>query len=275
MGRVFRRTILRGVLLLIHSTIFELCAETLEACLAAEEGGADRIELCAALEVNGLTPPRSLSIRAVSRARIPVHILVRPHPGSFIYDAAAFAVICEEIEYARSIGAAGVVAGVLAADRTVDVECTRALVELAHPLEFTFHRAFDSTPDLDRALEDVIAAGCHRVLTSGGAADVVAGAPMLAHLVALASDRIAVAAGGGLRLHNARQVALITGARHFHSSLPLEGSAPASLTERVRMITRILREETRSVTSQAATSGSAQPRALARPWQNPGPADNC
>jgi copper homeostasis protein len=223
--------------------VFELCAETMEACRAAQEGGADRIELCAALEMDGLTPSHALIEQAVSYCRIPVHVMVRPHAESFHYDASAFSTMCEEIQYVRSVGAAGVVLGVLLANGAVDIERTRALVELAQPLEVTFHRAFDATPDLEQALEDVIAAGCHRVLTSGGAADVVAGSAMLARLVECAADRIAVAVGGGLRLHNARQVCRRTRARHFHGSLPPEDSDPALLSERVRLITRTLRAE--------------------------------
>lgn len=223
--------------------VFELCAETMVSCLAAEEGGADRIELCTALKMDGLTPSRALIEQAVRGCRIPVHVMVRPHAESFHYDASAFTTMCDEVQYIRSVGADGVVLGVLLANNTVDIERTRALIELAHPLEVTFHRAFDATPDMERALEDVIAAGCHRVLTSGGAADVVAGSAMLARLAECACDRITVAVGGGLRLHNARQVARHTRAHHFHGSLPPEDAAPASLAERVRMITRILREE--------------------------------
>lgn len=221
---------------------FELCAETMEACLAAQEGGADRIELCAALDKDGLTPSHALIEQAVSGCRVPVHVMVRPHADGFAYDASAFSAMRDEVQYLRSVCAAGVVFGVLLANGAVDVERTRELVQLAHPLKVTFHRAFDATPNLEHALEDVIAAGCHRVLTSGGAANVVAGAAMLAGLVECASDRIAIAVGGGLRLHNARQVALQTRAHHFHSSLPPEDSAPASLAERIRIITRVLRE---------------------------------
>lgn len=223
--------------------VFELCAETMDACLAAQEGGADRIELCASLEVDGLTPSHALIERAVNQCEIPVHVMVRPHAGGFHYDASAFSTMCDEIQYARSAGAAGVVLGVLRAKGSVDIERTRTLVELAHPLEVTFHRAFDATPDLEQAMEDVIAAGCHRVLTSGGAANVFAGSAMLARLVTRASDRIAVAAGGGLRLHNAREVSRITRARHFHGSLPPEDAAPASLADRVRNVIRALREQ--------------------------------
>lgn len=224
------------------SIVFELCAETLDACLAARDGGADRIELSDALEVGGLTPPRALIEEAVHRSAIPVHVLVRPRAGEFQYTASEFALMREEVEYARSASARGVVTGVLREDRTVDVERTRELVELAGPLEVTFHRAFDETPDLDRALEDVMAAGCHRVLTSGGEADVVAGQAKLAWLVHAARGRIAIAAGGGLRVNNVRKVALRTGALHFHGSLPREEGAPASLRDRVREVKRILSE---------------------------------
>lgn len=223
--------------------IFELCAETIEACLAAQEGGADRVELCAALEVQGLTPSHALVKQAVSQCKTPIHVMVRPRAGGFCYDASDFSIMRDEIHTIRSAGAAGVVLGALLPSGAVDIERTRALVQQAGPLEVTFHRAFDATPDLEQALEDVIAAGCHRILTSGGAADVVAGSATLARLAECASGRIAVAVGGGLRLHNARQVALRTHAQHFHSSLPPEDSAPASLAERVRIITRTLREE--------------------------------
>jgi copper homeostasis protein len=223
--------------------VFELCAETIDACRAAQEGGADRVELCTALEVGGLTPSRALIEQAVSYCELPIHVMVRPIAGSFHYDASTFSTMCDEIQHIRSVGAAGVVFGVLHVNNTVDIEHSRALVQLAHPLEVTFHRAIDRTPDLERALEHVIAAGCHRILTSGGAADVDAGSAMLARLVDLASDRIAVAAGGGLRLHNARQVAQRTRARHFHGSLQPEDSTPASLADRVRTIIHILREE--------------------------------
>jgi copper homeostasis protein CutC len=135
---------------------------------------------------------------------------------------------------------------ILHADGAVDVERTRTLVDLAGPLETTFHRAFDATPDLAQALEDVIAAGCHRILTSGGAPDVLTGADALARLVTQAADRIQIAAGGGLRLENAQTVARIAQARHFHGSLrqPATNSglrAPVSV-EDIRRMTRILQE---------------------------------
>lgn len=199
--------------------IFELCAETMQACVAARDGGADRIELCSALSEDGLTPSHGLLQEAIAQSGLPVHGLVRPRGGDFVYSPAEIAVMQRDILHMRELGAAGVVLGLLHRDATVDVEATRRLVQLARPLKVTFHRAFDGTPSLEEALEDVIAAGCDRVLTSGGRSDALQGADVLARLVLQAGDRIEVAIGGGLRLANAAELALRTGASSFHGSL--------------------------------------------------------
>jgi copper homeostasis protein len=207
--------------------VFELCAETFEACVAAREGGAHRVELCRELSVGGLTPQDELVLSSV-RVGLPVHVMVRPRAGGFVYSADELAVMAADVDRMKSLGAAGVVLGVLLADGRVDVSATRRLVELAGPMQVTFHRAFDEAVSLPEALDDVIAAGCGRVLTSGGAPDVVAGAVVLAELVQQAGDRIAVAVGGGLRLENAEAVARVTGAREFHGSLSARGAPKAS-----------------------------------------------
>jgi copper homeostasis protein len=198
---------------------FELCAETLQACLAAGEGGADRIELCSALSEEGLTPSHALIRAAIEDSGLPIYVLLRPRGGNFQYTPEEFSLMREDLLHARALGASGFALGVLNSDTTVDIDRTRELVELASPLEVTFHRAFDVTPSLDKALENVIATGCRRILTSGGERDVVAGGANLARLVELAADRIAIAAGGGLRIQNAAWVALTTKAHHFHGSV--------------------------------------------------------
>lgn len=203
----------------MRDIVFEVCAETLEACVAAAAGGADRVELCSALSEGGLTPSHGLIQHAVERCALPVHVMIRPRAGDFVYSAEEIAIMRADIAHARQLGVAGVVLGVLDAAGCVDVAATRGLVELARPLQVTFHRAVDETVNLHEALEDVIAAGCDRVLTSGGAADVMAGAAMLAELVRAARGRIEVAVGGGLRLDDAARLAQITGARQFHASL--------------------------------------------------------
>jgi copper homeostasis protein len=214
-----------------ESITFELCAQTLPACLAASAGGAHRIELCSSLEAGGLTPPLTLVEAAVRMNAIPVHVLLRPFADDFRSSPAVVAALASSLRAVRSLGAAGVVVGLLHEDGKVDVDRMRALVQLAAPLPVTFHRAFDVTPDLFEALEDVISSGCTRVLTSGGAPDVLAGASTLARLIRQAGARIEVALGGGLRLENAETVAHLTGGRHFHGSL-LHGSIETSAQAR-------------------------------------------
>ncbi|GGH10108.1 hypothetical protein GCM10011586_28300 [Silvibacterium dinghuense] len=206
--------------------VFELCAESVEACVAGEAGGADRIELCTALVEDGLTPSHGLVRVALERCNLPIHILVRPRAGDFVYSEAEFVTMKEDIAHFKQMGVAGFVIGVLHADGTVDRERTRELVELAAPFEVTFHRAFDVTPSLEQALEDVIAIGCKRVLTSAGAPDVVTGAPMLATLVEQAAGRTEIALGGGLRIEDAEWLVRVTKARHYHGSLRQSEPAP-------------------------------------------------
>jgi len=203
----------------MREMIFELCAETIDACLVAREGGAHRIELCSGLSEGGMTPSHGLIQEAVERSGLPVHVLVRPRGGNFVYSAAEVEVMRRDILHVKQLGAAGVVLGILKADGRVDVEATKALVQLARPMEVTFHRAFDATPVLTEALEDVVATGADRILTSGGQRNVVAGSAALAELVQLAGDRVDIAVGGGLRLQNAASLARATRARHFHGSL--------------------------------------------------------
>jgi copper homeostasis protein len=214
----------------MQKIVFELCAESVDACLAAHAGGAHRIELCTALSEGGLTPSHGLLREAVRKSGLPVHVLIRPRSGNFVYTPVEMDVIREDLKYARSLGASGVVLGVLSRDGTVDIEQTRQLVEMAAPLEVTFNRAFDYTVSQERALEDVIAAGCSRVLTSGGEPDVVRGAEPLARLVKQAAGRINVAVGGGLRLNNAATVACVTGAQHFHGSVRSRVTGPVLYT---------------------------------------------
>ncbi len=147
----------------MRKIVFELCAESIDACMAAAAGGANRIELCSALSEGGLTPSHGLIREAVVRSGLPVHVLLRPRGGDFVYTDAEFDVMLVDLEHLRLLGASGVVLGVLCCDGSVDAERTRELVKRAGPLDVTFNRAFDHTASLDQALEDVIALGCGRV----------------------------------------------------------------------------------------------------------------
>jgi copper homeostasis protein len=199
--------------------LFELCVETLHAARAAERGNADRIELCTRLEIGGITPGQQLTAAVVRALSIPVHVLIRPRGGDFAYSASEFAQMREQVQWVKKAGAAGVALGVLRADRRIDVDRSRELTELAHPMKVTFHRAFDETPEPAEALEAVIETGAACLLTSGGSADVLTGAEQLAQLVRQAGDRIQIMAGGGLKLASMAEVLERTGVRCLHGSL--------------------------------------------------------
>ena len=199
--------------------LLEITVESLDTALAAERGKADRIELCAELTHGGVTPPVATLRKVHDELEIPVFAIIRPRAGNFVYTDAEFATMLRFVGTARDLALDGVVLGVLSLDNTVDVDRTRELVEAARPLEVTFHRAFDHTPDLQRALEDVIQTGATRILTSGGANGAPEGSAVLRKLVAAAGDRITVMPGTGLHAANIGKVATETRAREFHSGL--------------------------------------------------------
>jgi copper homeostasis protein len=199
--------------------LLEISVETSEAAVAAERGGADRIELCAELLVGGLTPSEDLMRMVRAKVTLAIFAMIRPRAGDFIYSAQELAQIRGEIDTAKQLGMDGIVLGLLTRDRSVDVERTRQLVKTAQPLPVTFHRAFDDAANLDAALEDVIATGARRILTSGGSSTAPAGIDKLARLVVAAKDRILILPGGGINSSNAVDVARQTGARELHSGL--------------------------------------------------------
>lgn len=199
--------------------LVEACVDSVESALAAERGGAGRLELYDALFDGGTTPSAGMIAAVRERVTIPVFVIVRPRGGGFVYSDAELDVMRRDIVAARGLGADGVVIGVLRPDGTVDVERTRSLVDAAADIPVTFHRAFDFAPDLARALEDVIASGVARVLTSGGARTARDGVAVLSSLVRHAGDRLVVMAGGGVREENVREIVDATGVREVHVRL--------------------------------------------------------
>lgn len=183
--------------------IIEICAYSLQSCITAQQAGATRVELCAGLPEGGTTPSFGLIQLARQHLSIPLYVMIRPRGGDFLYTPTELEVMRADINVAKQLGADGLVLGLLNANGTVDEVKTRKLVELAHPLPVTFHRAFDLTRDPDEALEAVIRTGAIRILTSGQQPTAEAGSPLLRRLVAQAAGRIEIMAGAGVSAKNA------------------------------------------------------------------------
>ena len=196
--------------------MLEACVDSVESALSAQTGGADRVELCDNLLEGGTTPSAGLIALCCERVRIPVHVLVRPRGGDFVYSDVEFEVMRRDIAVAQQHGAAGVVFGILLPDGAIDVSRTRALLAAARPLAVTFHRAFDFTADPDQALDDLIALGVDRLLTSGQAPRASEGTGILARLVRRAAGRIAIAAAGGLSEESVVKVVEQSGVPEVH-----------------------------------------------------------
>jgi copper homeostasis protein len=196
--------------------LIEICLESLADVLAAEAGGADRVELCADLVEGGITPSLGTIRLAKARARIPVMVMIRPRGGDFLYTQTEFDVMLADIEACKQAGADGVVFGVLTANGVVDRERTARLVAAAKPMQVTFHRAFDMTRDAGESLETLIALGVDRVLTSGREASVPEGIATLRALVQQAGERILVMPGAGINERNIAEVARTTRAKELH-----------------------------------------------------------
>ena len=196
--------------------LVEACLDSVPSALAAEAGGAGRIELCDNLVEGGTTPSAGTIALCKERLSIPVFVMIRPRGGEFLYSDVELEVMRRDIAHARSLGADGVVLGLLTPDGRVDVERTRALVQAARPLPVTFHRAIDVCRDPAEALEALIALGVERVLTSGQAPTAPEGAEVIARLVCRAAGRIGILPGCGIDETNAREVVARTGVEEVH-----------------------------------------------------------
>lgn len=194
----------------------EISLDSVESAIAAERGGASRVELCADLPAGGTTPSAGMIATVRKEIRIALHVMIRPRAGDFCYTAHEFEAMKRDILMAKQLRADGLVLGILCADGTVDVNRTRELVALARPVPVTFHRAFDMSANLRATLDQVIESGAHRVLTSGGEPAAEQALDAIQALVHAARDRIGVMVCGGVREHNVRRILDATGAREVH-----------------------------------------------------------
>ena len=233
--------------------LLEACVDSVESSVAAEQGGAGRLELCADLLEGGTTPSAGM-LEVVRRSvRIPVHVMIRPRGGDFCNTPAEFEVMRRDIAAAKASGADGVVFGLLTPGGEIDVERTRILTADARPLRVTFHRAFDMTRDAHASLEALIAMGIERVLTSGQEQSALEGIDLIAALVRQAGERIIVMPGGGIHERNVRKVAAQSGAREIHASARTTADGPMEYRNRRAFMGGELRpaEFSRSVSDPA------------------------
>lgn len=202
---------------------FEICANSVESCLAAQEGGADRVELCAGIPEGGTTPSYGeikLARKLLTKTKL--HVIIRPRGGDFLYTPLELERMEEDIRICRELGVDGVVFGCLTEEGEIDREANRRLVELARPMSVTFHRAFDRTADPMKALEDIISLGCNRILTSGQQPKAIDGISLLAQLEKKLKEYplppIQLLAGSGVNEENIRQIFDATGIHEYHFS---------------------------------------------------------
>ncbi|XP_077981573.1 copper homeostasis protein cutC homolog [Glandiceps talaboti] len=197
-------------------TAIEICVDSVESAIAAERGGASRVELCAALMEGGITPSLGLLRAVKAECRLPVFVMIRPRGGDFCYSDFELDVMRQDISLAKENGADGIVFGMLTRSGEVDVERCQVFIEMSRPLEVTFHRAFDMVQNPSKALEDLIRLHFNRVLTSGLESTALEGTPVIKQLIEQARKRITVVPGGGITDRNLHRILEETGAQEFH-----------------------------------------------------------
>jgi len=208
--------------------VLEICVDSVESAIASQSGGAQRVELCSDLNEGGITPSAGLIQAVREHVAIDVFVMVRPRGGDSFYTPYEFDVMKSDVVRMKDLKADGIVVGMLDQDGHVDVRRTRELVQLAHPMQVTFHRAFDMSADLDESLQRVMETGAHRILTSGGVQTVSQGAERVKRLIDAAKGRIRIMVGGGIRQENIRKIAQRTKATEFHCSLRIRTHSPVT-----------------------------------------------
>ena len=212
--------------------IVEVCANSYECAVNAELGGANRIELCKDLHLDGLTPDYEIAKRTINELNIPVFILIRPREGDFNYSIEEFELMKSDIIKFKKLGCNGIVSGVLNTDNTIDIKRTKELIQLSRPLEFTFHRAFDKIVNPIEGLEELIEIGADRVLTSGQEDSAIKGIKLIAKLIEITNNRITIMPGSGVKSDNINNFKAI-GANEIHGSFSKNQKTQIAILENV------------------------------------------
>lgn len=214
----------------------EIAANSLASALSAFRAGADRIELCSNLELGGTTPGPGSLIASREKLNIPIHVLIRPRAGDFVYQSSEIEEMKRTIQFCREIKIEGIVMGFLTPEGKVDRDLTLQMADHAQGMDLTFHRAFDQVIDQEEALETIIDLGFDRILTSGGMPTVPEGIRQIANLIRQADERIIIMPGGGINNFNFKDVAEHTGAREFHMSAKKVIKSPVEFRPRRDLI---------------------------------------
>ena len=194
----------------------EICVDNVDSAIEAQVAGADRIELCDNLIEGGTTPGSGTIVSARNNLSIGLNVIIRPRAGDFLYTDLEYDIMRREIDMCGEIGVDGIVLGILRSDGAIDLDRTAKLIEIAHPMSATFHRAFDMCSDPIKGLENVIASGADRLLTSGQKNRALDGADLISQLVSIAASRIIIMPGSGINVANIVNIATKTGAMEFH-----------------------------------------------------------
>ena len=216
---------------MVQNPQLEIACFNLESALIAQKNGADRLELCAGIEVGGTTPNFEIVKQARENLTIDLYVMIRPRGGNFLYTDVDFNQMQSDILALKELKVNGFVFGILKEDKSINLEQNKALVEMAKPFSCTFHRAFDEVQNPFQALEQIIDCGFKSILTSGQAQNVTAGMNRLTELVTKANNRIVIMPGGGLRSTNIETIQQNTKAVFYHSSAITDGSEIASAAE--------------------------------------------
>lgn len=206
----------------------EICANSIESALNAQNGGADRVELCSELSVGGITPSKGMIQMAKELLDIPLYVLIRPRSGDFHYSMMELEIMKEDIAFCAEIGCHGVVIGALTEDRQIDQSKTTQLMQAAQFMDVTFHKAFDAVQNQFEALDTLRDLGVQRILTSGGAENAVIGIDTLGELMDEADEEIIIMPGGGIRPENIDMLKGI-GALEYHSAAMAKGEKHSGL----------------------------------------------
>jgi len=212
--------------------ILEVCAFNVQSCIIAERGGAVRVELCDNPVEGGTTPSYGTIKQAREKVGIDIYPIIRPRSGNYFYDEDEYAIIKKDIEICRELGCNGISVGTQTINAEIDTEWLKRIVEWAGPMGVTCNRAFDGTPDPYKALEDIIACGCERVLTSGQKSAAPDASDILAKLVKQAAGRIIIMPGAGVNSLNLKKLIAESGATQFHASARAKAENPLTYINR-------------------------------------------